>query len=108
MAPSSADRTPLLMSQDLHGTTPEERVKEIAAAMHTFVQVHRCQPRYLVLHPDDFTQLAPALQQQRSQDPLPAAQRTPLADRVLATLTRGSLLLADTEDPAWDTPAGGV
>lgn len=105
MATSSPNSAPLLMSQNLHGTTPEEQANEIAAAVHTFVQVHRCQPRYLVLHPDDFAQLALALQQQRSQDPLPEAQRTPIADRVLATLARGSMLLADTEDPAWETPA---
>lgn len=104
MSQPTSDPAPLLLTQHLQGATPEEQTAAITAAMHTFVQVHRRQPRYLVLHPDDFARLSPVLQQQRSQDPLPEAQRTPLADRVLASLARGSILLADTEDPSWETP----
>jgi hypothetical protein len=103
----TSDPAPLLLTQHLQGATPEEHVAAITAAMHTFVQVHRRQPRYLVLHPDDFARLAPVLQQQRAQDSLPEAQRTPITDRVLASLSRGSVLLADTDDPAWDTPTEG-
>ena len=107
MPESSSSPAPLLLTQELHGATSAEQVNEITAATHTFVQVHRCQPRYLVLHPDDFTRLAPALEQQRAHDPLPRLQRAPLADRVLATLTPGAFLLSDTEDAFWDTPAMG-
>lgn len=108
MTQSSPSSAPLLLTQQLLGTTPAEQVDEIAAATHTFVQVHRCQPRYLVLHPDDFTRLAPALHRQRAGDPLPEEQRVPLEERVLATLARGAILLADTEDPAWDSPVEDV
>jgi hypothetical protein len=81
-----------------------ETLAQIAAAVHEYVRVYRHPPRYLVLHPIDATTVLPHVLRERTRNPLPEERTTPLTDRICAQMARGTLLLSDTEDPAWEAP----
>lgn len=99
--PATESSQPKLISTPLTSQDLQGQRDEIAAAIHDYVTVYRDPARFLVMHPADYERLAPKVEQDRDNSTADAS----ITYRIYDGLDRGAILLSDTDDPAWRSPA---
>lgn len=99
--PATESSQPKLISAQLTSQDVQGQREEIAAAIHDYVTVYRDPARFLVMHPADYERLAPRVEQDRDNSMADAS----ITYRIYDGLDRGAILLSDTDDPTWTSPA---
>jgi hypothetical protein len=96
--PETAPNEPKLLYKNLTSDDPRARGEEIDAAVHEFVTQFRNRPRFLVMHPADYEVVLPYIATATWHD-------DQVSDRLHAGLDRGTIVLTDTDNDKWETPA---